>query len=91
MASLCKKYDLLLEPRAQVSSIGLKSIKVDHFQCFDCSCVRSYGHYENHYVNHNDSGGNYPPTKSEGYSFGVVRPSALLSVRNHISVPIGHI
>ena len=39
--------------------------------------------------------GYYPPMKSEGYSFGVVRasvlPSALLSVRNHISVPIGQI
>ena len=47
----------------------------------------------------------YPPTKSEGYSFGVVRPSVcpfrpsfrpsvcphFLSVRNHISVPIGQI
>ena len=43
----------------------------------------------------------YPPTKSEGYSFGVVRPSVrpfrpsvrphVLSVRNHISVPIGQI
>ena len=43
----------------------------------------------------------YPPTKSEGYSFGVIRPSVcpsfpsvrphFLSVRNHISVPIGQI
>ena len=43
----------------------------------------------------------YPPTKSEGYSFGVVRacvrpsiPSVrphFLSVRNHISVLIGQI
>ena len=44
----------------------------------------------------------YPPTKSEGYSFGVVRacvrPSSIpsvrphvLSARNHISVPIGQI
>ena len=43
----------------------------------------------------------YPPTKSEGYSFGVVRASVrpsvhsvrphFLSVRNHISVPIGQI
>ena len=43
----------------------------------------------------------YPPTKSKGYSFGVVcafvcpfRPSVrlhLLSVWNHISVPIGQI
>ena len=39
----------------------------------------------------------YPQTKSEGYSFGVVRPSIpsvrpdFLSVRNHISVPIGQI
>ena len=32
----------------------------------------------------------YPPTKSEGYSFGVVRPH-FLSVLNHISVPIGQI
>ena len=32
----------------------------------------------------------YPPTKSEGYSFGVVRPS-IPPVRNHISVPIGQI
>ena len=29
----------------------------------------------------------YPPTKSEGYSFGGVRAS----IRNHISVPIGQI
>ena len=41
---------------------------------------------------------NYPPTKSEGYSFGVVRASVhpsvhsvRPSVRNHISVPIGQI
>ena len=40
----------------------------------------------------------YPPTKSEGYSFGVIRPSVrpsirphFLSVRNRISVPIGQI
>ena len=40
----------------------------------------------------------HPPTKSEGYSFGVVhacvRPCMrphFLSVRNHISVPIGQI
>ena len=47
----------------------------------------------------------YPPTKSEGYSFAVVRASVrlsvrpsipsvrphFLSVRNHISVPIGQI
>ena len=39
----------------------------------------------------------YPPAKSEGYSFGVVRMSIpsvcphFLSVRNHISVPIGQI
>ena len=41
----------------------------------------------------------YPPTKSEGYIFASsvhpsvhsVRPSALLSVRNHISVLICHI
>ena len=41
----------------------------------------------------------YPPTKSEGYIFAssvhpsvhYVRPSALLSVRNHISVLICHI
>ena len=41
----------------------------------------------------------YPPTKSEGYSFASsvhpsvhsVRPSALLSARNHISVLICHI
>ena len=43
----------------------------------------------------------YPQTKSEGYSFGVVRPSVrpsipsvrphFLSVRNHISVPISQI
>ena len=39
----------------------------------------------------------YPPTKSEGYSFGVVRASVhsvrphFLSVRSHISVPIGQI
>ena len=39
----------------------------------------------------------YSPTKSEGYSFGVVRLSILsvrphfLSVRNHISVPIDQI
>ena len=32
----------------------------------------------------------YPPTKSDGYSFGVVRPFRP-SVRNHISVPIGQI
>ena len=34
--------------------LGLK-----HSRCFDSSCVRPYGHYENRYVNHNDSGGNY--------------------------------
>ena len=41
---------------------------------------------------------NYPPTKSEGYSFGVVCASFrssvcphFLSVRNHISVPISQI
>ena len=39
----------------------------------------------------------YIPTKSEGYSFGVVRPFVhsvrpqFLSVPNHISVPIGQI
>ena len=39
----------------------------------------------------------YPLTKSEGYSFGVVRPPVrsvrphFLFVRNHISVPIGQI
>ena len=39
----------------------------------------------------------YPLTKSEGNSFGIVRPSIpavrphFLSVRNHISVPIGQI
>ena len=39
----------------------------------------------------------YPQMKSEGYSFGVVRPSILsvcphfLSVWNHISGPIGQI
>ena len=38
-----------------------------------------------------------PRRKSEGYSFGVVRPSIpsvcphFLSVRNHISVPVGQI
>ena len=37
---------------------------------------------------------NYPPTKSEGYSFGIVRHSVrphFLSVRNHFSVTIGQI
>ena len=59
MASLYdKKNDLHLEPRAQVSSVGLKSIKVD-FRCFDCSYVRPYGHYENRYVSHGDSGSNH--------------------------------
>ena len=36
----------------------------------------------------------YPPTKSEGYSFGVIRVSVrphFLSVWNHILVPIGQI
>ena len=39
----------------------------------------------------------YPPTKSEGYGFGIVRPSIpsvrphFLSVRKNISVPIGQI
>ena len=36
----------------------------------------------------------YPPTKSEGYSFGVVRAyvhSVRPSFGNHISVPIGQI
>ena len=49
------------------------------------------------YVNLLSFGIFYPPTKSEGYSFGVVRLSVhsvrphFLSVRDHISVPIGQI
>ena len=39
---------------------------------------------------HTDILGNYPVTKSEGYSFGVVSPH-FLSIRSHTSVPVGQI
>ena len=68
-------------------------------------------HVTNYFAVFSERGGQmfdstiYPPTKSEGYSFGVVRASVhsvrpsfrpsvrppFLSVRNHISVPIGQI
>ena len=74
--------------------------------CFTSQVMDKTGYGSGAAVNY------YPPTKSEGYSFGVVcasvrlsvrpsipsvrpfRPSVcphFLSVRNHISVPIGQI